>query len=457
MKKILKRFLSSTLVLCMALSCLTLPASAASSYNPEAALSYANQHWDDGVGLCAEFVSNCLKQGGLSSWSRECTDLYNQLVREVVDGQQIASVQHLATSGNRILGSENLGKVSPGDVIFWRCISCPKDDVGGDIQHTAIINNIDDSGVRITQHNNARNNVIATTNNCYCCGRRYSDIIAIHFEKNSPAPTPEYFSCNVQLNSTSGQTVDLFKEPGAKNRSTYFSKGQTSYSSYGVILNGETWYKIQALDNNGQPTDYWLNSNSRGVTVIDLNPKPAESSSTSYIEYFDVDSEIRCTNGKTVDLYYNIGDSSRGSYFSKGQTAWATRAARINGTVWYRVKAMDGGQAKDFWLNSASAGVTVIDHASTGSSWITCDLLEMNLSLSENPSALVRIRYSEQRISGDTDYDALGLTPEWVEVGDDYAVARFTVTKVGEVTYTFTVFGSDGSQATVSFPIRVTA
>ena len=68
-------------------------ASAATSYNVSKSLEYAKNHWNDGVGLCAEFVSNCLKAGGLSSWSRECTDLYNQLVKEVVNGSKIASVQ----------------------------------------------------------------------------------------------------------------------------------------------------------------------------------------------------------------------------------------------------------------------------------------------------------------------------------------------------------------------------
>jgi hypothetical protein len=34
------------------------------SYNPTAAIEYAKIHWDDGKGLCAEFVSDCLRAGG---------------------------------------------------------------------------------------------------------------------------------------------------------------------------------------------------------------------------------------------------------------------------------------------------------------------------------------------------------------------------------------------------------
>ncbi len=35
------------------------------SYNISAAVSFANSHWNDGIGLCAEFVSRCLNAGGV--------------------------------------------------------------------------------------------------------------------------------------------------------------------------------------------------------------------------------------------------------------------------------------------------------------------------------------------------------------------------------------------------------
>lgn len=44
----------------------TVSAGAAGTYNVSSAVSYANTHWNDGVGLCAEFVSKCLSAGGIS-------------------------------------------------------------------------------------------------------------------------------------------------------------------------------------------------------------------------------------------------------------------------------------------------------------------------------------------------------------------------------------------------------
>lgn len=52
---------------------------AAGKYSSSSALSYASGHWNDGVGLCAEFVSNCLKAGGCSAYSASASALFRQL------------------------------------------------------------------------------------------------------------------------------------------------------------------------------------------------------------------------------------------------------------------------------------------------------------------------------------------------------------------------------------------
>ena len=58
------------LVLLMALMLSMVPsfatsAYAAPAYDPVKALNYAKSHWNDGQGLCAEFVSRCVIAGGL--------------------------------------------------------------------------------------------------------------------------------------------------------------------------------------------------------------------------------------------------------------------------------------------------------------------------------------------------------------------------------------------------------
>ena len=80
-----KRLLYSLCTLVVAFGVLFLvnvKASAAScyDYDIDAALEYAQDNWDSGVGLCAEYASKCLNAGGVEvSSTRVCT-LYDELL-----------------------------------------------------------------------------------------------------------------------------------------------------------------------------------------------------------------------------------------------------------------------------------------------------------------------------------------------------------------------------------------
>lgn len=173
--KTVKKFLSLVLVLIMCFSVIPMTdmgiEASAANYDASAALAYAAAHWNDGVGLCAEFVSNCLKAGGLKSWSNGCTRLMNQMV---ANGE--GSRLKLNTSGNYISASNNNGKFSLGDPVFWRCDSC------GDYMHVGLISGIDSSGyITHYAHNSAQNNKRIWVGNCYNCGRAYSGMYVMHF------------------------------------------------------------------------------------------------------------------------------------------------------------------------------------------------------------------------------------------------------------------------------------
>ena len=65
MKNRIKKSLSLLLAVIMLLCAVPMSGSAA-TYNVTAAVNFANAHWNDGIGLCAEFVSRCLNAGGIS-------------------------------------------------------------------------------------------------------------------------------------------------------------------------------------------------------------------------------------------------------------------------------------------------------------------------------------------------------------------------------------------------------
>jgi hypothetical protein len=139
----------------------------AAGYNASAALVYASQHWNDQDGsLCAEFVSNCLRAGGVEAWSKNVDNMYSAL-----KNTGIGQVFELSRNGATIpIGGANSGKVSPGDVLIFQCggaaYGCGYSHSTGYV-HTALVGTSDDGYVHIYQHAEARNNVKCSMNYCY--------------------------------------------------------------------------------------------------------------------------------------------------------------------------------------------------------------------------------------------------------------------------------------------------
>lgn len=116
------------------------------TYNPKNALDYAEENWDNGIELCAGFVSNCLKAGGINIMERSVGNLFNALK----DTYGTAHV--LKTSGPYIYFDDNEGKLSPGDPVFYYCNSCKS------FQHAILCGSGDYNMMTDYAHNNAHHN-----------------------------------------------------------------------------------------------------------------------------------------------------------------------------------------------------------------------------------------------------------------------------------------------------------
>lgn len=148
------------------------------SYNPQAALDYAAAHWNDGKGLCAEFVSDCIKAGGLSSWSTSGTALHNQLVKSGVGKEYTIKLN----SDKSISMSSYSGKISPGDPVFFYCDNCVNIDKRPYI-HTVLCNGADSNGyMKAYSHNNANNGTkkYKYSSTCYQCHAVLTKAVVYH-------------------------------------------------------------------------------------------------------------------------------------------------------------------------------------------------------------------------------------------------------------------------------------
>lgn len=101
---------------------------ASTSYDANAALSYAQRHWNDGKGLCVEFVVDCVRAGGLNV-PQSIIDTGAFLRWFEANGYSRVSLVG-KTMGNydSFWEKDNANLVSPGDVLFYVPVGAQKTD-----------------------------------------------------------------------------------------------------------------------------------------------------------------------------------------------------------------------------------------------------------------------------------------------------------------------------------------
>lgn len=138
-------------------------------YNSSSAISFAEKNWNSGKGLCAEFVSDCLKAGGINIMEPGVRNLYNAL-----NGKYGTSYV-LKTDGPYIFFEDNIGKLSPGDPVFYYCNSCKT------FQHAILCGTGDGDFMTDYAHNNPHHNETTYISwPCSDCGRINWTMYSIH-------------------------------------------------------------------------------------------------------------------------------------------------------------------------------------------------------------------------------------------------------------------------------------
>lgn len=159
---------------------------AAASYDRSKALEYAANHWNDGNGLCAEFVSNCINAGGISkskAWSKGCTTLHGQLMASGLGCEYEITLK----SDKSIKASDYEGKLEPGDIILFYCPGCVYID-GCPYIHAVLYAGMDSEGyARCYSHNNANNasKRYYYSKRCYSCKTELKKAYVFHFNTES--------------------------------------------------------------------------------------------------------------------------------------------------------------------------------------------------------------------------------------------------------------------------------
>lgn len=107
-------------LLCFIILAVFLLNSSVFAYNKDLCLEYAAFHFDDGKGLCAEFVADCLRAGGLNISANECNDLFDELTQTFGYPSYPLEVD----ADGRISLNKNAVCLSVGDLIIQECHNC---------------------------------------------------------------------------------------------------------------------------------------------------------------------------------------------------------------------------------------------------------------------------------------------------------------------------------------------
>lgn len=128
---------------------------------------------------------------------------------------------------------------------------------------------------------------------------------------------------------------------------------------YTASFGGYGWPKSYCRLYRAKNYDEVNGSSTNAASNTTPTPSTDNGSALPTIQYFSCNTIISCFNGQTVNLYNDPGNSSRVTYFSKGQAAKSTYGATLSdGSTWYKVSVNHNGSNQALWLKYDSNKMT---------------------------------------------------------------------------------------------------
>ncbi len=340
---------------------------AADTYNASKALEYARNHWNDGKGLCAEFVSNCINAGGVDCFSKGATTLRNKL-----KNSGMGTEYKLELNSDMSITAKNYeGKLSPGDVVFYYCQNCLSVD-GCPFIHAVLCNGSDSNGLmKAFSHNNANNGEKAYyySRKCWSCKANLTCAYVYHFngtqstEKTEESLPISNGAFKVFCGNGKGFVLDVhnFETQNGANLEIYTNKMTNDKNQVFIFENipGTRYYTIRER-NSG-----------KYLHISDGNNKHAN------VHIWD----CKHINGTwelipSSDGSYYIRNVSNGSYLDNaggepnavnGNNVWTYELNFSAAQRWRLVPEKEAHTQHIYYKINARSGLYILDKASTGS------------------------------------------------------------------------------------------
>lgn len=294
-------------------------------YNISDAISYANKNWNNGRGLCAQFVSECLNAGGIDAYDTRVVNLYNELL-ENDNGKSYKLTLTNGTSGS-IRMSDNVGKVKKGDPIFYYCNACKS------YAHVVLCNGANSEGyIQDYAHNKAHNGKKRTYTYGHCGSENWT-LYSISIANSDTLDVPEVKSV---AGSATGVEV---KWNTVKFADSYNVYRKVSGGSWLFLKNVKESTYVDTTAENGKTYVY---------TVRALNSKTRSefkpSTSFKFIDKIQF-SSISAVDGG-VKLAWNKNTAATGYYIYRS----------VDGGNWVRYATITGNTKTTYTDLSVESG-----------------------------------------------------------------------------------------------------
>ncbi len=314
------------------------------NYSVSKALKYAQKNWNNGIGLCAEFVSRCLQAGGVDVFEPRVIDLYNELKSEYGDVYKLKLTN--GTNG-KISMYANEGKLEKGDPIFYKCNYC------GTFEHVVICNGANGEGYsQDYAHNNAHNGKKTTYTYRHCGGDSWTLYSMRMYEgpklygKKTNVGVPQITSVE---NGADGVVVKWSAVKGADKYYLYRKTEKSSWKKIKTTKKSKTYtdetakngtkytYMVKAVDGK-KISQYYAGEK---ITCIGAPKLSSVKNYTSSVK-------INWNKVSSADGYYVYRKGEKGSWKQiakvKGgsKVSYTDKKVSCSETYQYTVRAYDG-------------------------------------------------------------------------------------------------------------------
>ncbi len=335
-----KRLLSLALAIILAIGvtpALNIQSSAASAdYDAKKSLKYAKKNWDNGVGLCAEYVSRCLNAGGVDVFNPTVKPLYKDLKNTYGKAYKLKLT---GGSSGRINMEENAGKLQAGDPIFYKCNHCEE------FTHVVLCNGANDDGYsQDYAHNNAHNGYKTTYTYRHCGGDSWTLYSIRMYDENHLFGSKSSVEAPKVSSAENGKNGIIIKWNKTKDADKYVVYRKTDTSS---------WKKLGVPITNSYTDTTAENSVKYTYTVRAVDGKKKS-------QYYAGES-VTCigipTLGKCLfnDSYIKVNWDS----VSSADGYYIYRKA-VNGKSWKKIATVKGGSKKYYKDKKANSGTEYV-------------------------------------------------------------------------------------------------